>query len=334
MSARAADGGSLSMPRRWRLPGPVRRRMLLTPDLMDFSVRGFRTGDPATRQHLEAICASVLLGYNAVVREDIPEPVDELDAIEPEFRGWGYEGAGMACAVLDVLTQSGGRRIRALLTGSGEQFRYTIQVGVGMALAQLRLPGWGRLSGLDPVLRWLAWDGRGFWQGFFQPTRHLRPARVAARSRSVPGRVRDQGLGRSLWFVECADVVAIADRIDGFHPSRRADLWAGVGLAAAYAGGADAAGLLTLTQRAAGHRGELAQGAAFAAVARCHSGIVPERTVLATRALAGAEPDVAAGWGTAAIAQVSAAGHDEISAYERVRGLTRAAWLAFAGEGR
>ena len=141
-----------------------------------------------------------------------------------------------------------------------------IHVGAGWAYARLgrRLPR--AIEKLDPLLRWLAVDGYGFHEGFFHPN-----VTVVKRQRRRPlggycARAFDQGLGRSLWFVEGAGVDAIAGIISSFESVRRPDLWAGVGLAAAYAGGVGGAELERLRDRAAlDHSGELAQGAAFAA---------------------------------------------------------------------
>src|SRR3712207_8380154 len=47
----------------------------------------------------------------------------------------------------------------------------------------------------------------------------------------------DQGLGRSLWFVQGADVRRIPATVNAFPAERRPDLWSGLGLACGYAGG-------------------------------------------------------------------------------------------------
>jgi hypothetical protein len=90
--------------------------------------------------------------------------------------------------------------------------------------------------------------------------------------------VFDQGVGRSLWFAEGADVNRIAGAIDRFVVERRSDLWSGVGLAAAYAGGAGVDDLRALRLRAASYAPNLAQGAAFAAEARARADNPTEHT--------------------------------------------------------
>src|ERR1039457_1019400 len=80
-----------------------------------------------------------------------------------------------------------------------------------------------------------------------------------------PRRAFDQGLGRSLWFVEGADASRIAAAISSFPKARQPDLWSGVGLACAYAGGRDQAHLELLRETAGPYVAQVAQGAAFAA---------------------------------------------------------------------
>jgi hypothetical protein len=82
--------------------------------------------------------------------------------------------------------------------------------------------------------------------------------------------------------------------IDAFAQPRHADLWAGTGLAATYAGGADEAELNRLWQRAGRYRPQLAQGSAFAAGARVRAHLVVPHNEVATQVLCGMTPAEAA----------------------------------------
>ncbi|MFE0150830.1 DUF1702 family protein [Nonomuraea sp. NPDC059007] len=259
-------------------------RKLLCQDAgqVDFERRGFRLG-PA-RGHLEAVGLAFIAGFNAAG----PDGTD-VSGLAPEMRGFAYEGAGMACAMHDVLTLSGGRRLAALLAGQGREHTYPIHLGAGQAFARLRLRPWPMRKALDPLLRWLSWDGYGFHQAFFR-----RP--VGLTTNGVRRAIRDQGYGRALWFRECADVDALAVTIAAFPLDRHADLWSGAGLAAVHAGGATPDDLVRLARHAGENRADLAQGAAVAAAARVRSGLVPAHTEQAIEILAGAGPERAAGW--------------------------------------
>ncbi|HXT51655.1 MAG TPA: DUF1702 family protein, partial [Thermoanaerobaculia bacterium] len=108
--------------------------------------------------------------------------------------------------------------------------------------------------------------------------------------RKVVGYARrafDQGVGRSLWFVRGANPRRIADTIERFPAARQANLWAGVGLAATFAGGCDEAVLRELVRFATPFASMLAQGAAFAAEARVRGSNPAEHTDLACQLISG-----------------------------------------------
>jgi len=233
----------------------------------------------------------------------------------------------MACTTLDVLTITGGRRLRDLLSGQGMRYPHMIHMGAGWAYARLHMrPMWG-IRSVHPLLRWLAFDGFGFHQGFFATDRTVGRQRSAGLMDRTRRAIFDQGLGRMLWFHECAGVDDVILRIAEFPPGRRADLWSGVGLAATYTGGASAAELERLSVAAAedGFRAHLVQGSAFACASRLISGIVPEHTVAATPALCGVEVDEAGGWTDTALI---ALGHNAHSGdhYQIWRAGIRKAW--------
>ncbi|WP_396897614.1 DUF1702 family protein [Nocardia colli] len=317
-----------------RIPAVIRRRMMIPVRAMDFEVRGFRSTDPDLRARLEGVCSSLLAGYNPVMRYGVPEPLEEIEKLDPDMRGFAYEGAAIACAMLDVLTLSRGRNVPTLLSSpTAQHYPQLTAIGIGLGLAQLRKSGWGGLGevdGLDPLVRWMAVDGRGFWGSFFHTTKYLATKRTAHPVQSLAEQVMDQGVGRSLWFVECADVPALGRRVSTFHPSRHADLWAGIGLAACYAGGADDAGLAQIIELSGEHRAQLAIGAATPSRARVLSGSIPVFAEQATKAFTGVDVKTAAGWETDAIREVGPHA-DTVADYLRMRELVRRSWLISTG---
>lgn len=180
-----------------------------------------------------------------------------------------------------------GRRA-ALLRGPGAPHTYLIHVGAGWTLGQLPL------RRPDPLLGWLALDGYGFHAGFFDWPRAVRRRQDPARVTGYAREVFDQGLGRSLWFVEGLDVERIAATVAGFPAGRRDDLWSGVGLACAYAGGSDRAAVEHLRAAAGPHLPAMAQGAAFAAEARRSAQNLTPDTSLACEVLCGMSAQQAA----------------------------------------
>src|SRR5262249_28067850 len=124
----------------------------------------------------------------------------------------------------------------------------------------------------------------------------------------------DQGLGRSLWFVEGADVTKIPETVRTFDSARWADLWSGIGLAAAYVGGAEADALGAMRAAAGPYEPALAQGAAFAAKARQRAGTPAAHTDLACQILCGLSANEAADVTDDALEDLSEAG--PLPAYE------------------
>lgn len=260
-----------------------------------FARRGFRAGDAGARQRLEQIGRTFLHGYHAALEENEPERLAQrLNAVELEWRGFAFEGAAMGLSLLDHLTPWRRSRLRAFLNGPGSTHAYMVHVGVGWTLARLRRQVEPTLARLDPVLRWLAVDGYGFHEGYFHWPHVVEGQMIPHRLTSYARRVFDQGLGRSLWFVDGADVKRIPTTIAAFPPSRQADLWSGIGLACAYAGGVEGCALQALRAAAGAHRPQLAQGAAFAAKARQRAGNPAAHTQLACEIICGVPADVAA----------------------------------------
>ena len=251
-----------------------------------FSRRGFRSSDDALRLRLEQFGKTFLDGYHAALEaEDDAALTRRLDSVEAEVRGFAYEGAGMALALLDCLKPWGRKRLRPFLDGAGSAHNYMMHVGVGWALARLRRNPSKALAGFDPLLRWLALDGYGFHEGYFRWPDYIGRQKLPRRLNGYARRAFDQGLGRSLWFVEGADIERLPAVVAAFDEARHADLWSGVGLACAYAGGPDANGLEALRIGAGRFSPHLAQGVVFAAAARQRAGNMAEHTRQACRDL-------------------------------------------------
>lgn len=211
-----------------------------------------------------------------------------LNQLDSELLGFAFEGAAMGLALLDLMTPWQKDRWLHFMQSGGAEHIYMSHVGVGWALARLQRWRGGHPRLTDPLLRWLAIDGYGFHEGYFHWPKFIRSRALPERLSGYSRRVFDQGLGRSLWFVNGADVQRIAATVAAFPVTRRADLWSGVGLACAYAGGVDQAALTALRAAAAPlYQAQLAQGASFAAKTRQRAGNPTEHTEMACRMLCG-----------------------------------------------
>jgi hypothetical protein len=260
----------------------------ISPGETSFARRGFRGDSAAVRERLERVGASFVHGYHAALEETGPEAVAaRIDELEREFRGFAFEGAGMALALLDAITPGRRDRLDRFLAGPGEPHVYLVIVGAGWILARLPVSPERLLARLDPVKGWLAMDGYGFHEGFFRWPRSVERREIPRKVRGYARRGFDQGLGRSLWFVDGADVKRLPATIGAFPGERQADLWSGLGLACAYAGGRTRAEVEALAQAAGEHLPAFAQGVTFAAKARERAGNLAPQTELAAEVVCG-----------------------------------------------
>lgn len=283
------------------------RRLLLAPSFADveFATRGFPVTPTAATRRLEQIPQSVVAGFAwGIELRGLDELERHLALVEPELRGFAYEGAAMACTVRDAMAGGRGDRARDLLEGPGRGHIFLTYIGIGFAMARLPRALWGKVIPplrdvpYHPVMSWLAVDGYGFDLAYFHTdrwvTRQERPRPYPFDGH--PGyfsRAVDQGIGRALWFIHGAAVSDVAAAVDRFAADRRGDLWAGVGLAATFAGGCEPADYETLRRLSGGFAGELALGSVFAAKARDFSGFEPGHHAAAVSALTGMSPQAA-----------------------------------------
>ena len=240
-----------------------------------------------TAAHLDRVVEAFQTGFLAACRAaDVAAIPEHLSSVDGCRRGFAYEGAAMALGLLDALSPWSKRRLSRLFALAGG-YTYLMHVGAGWALARVgRLEG-ARFHQLDPLLKWLALDGVGFHDGFMRPGTHA-PTGPRPGMSAYAARVFDQGVGRSLWFTAHAQSNAIIERIAAADVQRRPDLWSGVGLACAYAGGITVPEIRLLQNACGPLHAHLAQGVAFAAEAHMRGlGRVPPHTELACEAICG-----------------------------------------------
>lgn len=298
------------------LLGQARRRFLgLSPAEASFARRGFLAGRDDARHRLEQIGVTFLSGYHAALEETGLAPLARrLAAVDTDLRGFAFEGSAMGLALLDCFTPWRKDRWRTFTEGLAESHIYMMHVGLGWALARLRRSVTPYLSRLDPLLGWLAVDGYGFHEGYFSWPRYVEQRAIPASLNGYERRVFDQGLGRSIWFVKGAEVAVVASAINSFPAARREDLWSGVGLACAYAGGCERAALMSLRVAANTHLPSLAQGVAFAAKTRHRAANLNSHTETVCRLIWGHSAEEAAAITDTALEDLRA--EDGLPAYE------------------
>jgi uncharacterized protein DUF1702 len=256
---------------------------------------GYQEDMDQTWLSFEPVARTLVEGfYTALDDSRFEVLVPRLDAVEVELRGIAYEGAGMGLMLLDSL-MPWKNRLQAFLDGPGAPYDGLVYIGAGLVLPRVPKRPERFLARQDPLLRWFVMDGYGFYEGFFSWRRSIEEKVIPARLSGYARRAFDHGLGRSLWFATGANVDRIIATINAFPPARQADLWAGIGLACAYAAGVvDREAIKTLQTAAGPYRPQLAVGAAMAAKFRQKAGSTAPHTELACEVLWGLSGDMVA----------------------------------------
>ena len=254
-----------------------------------FPALGFHVGDSHTHERLEHIVRLFARTYNMALDDANPEKVGARveEEVALDLRGFAHEAAAMAFAVIDM-TRLGSKRL--FVTYAHDicpGHAYLAYVGGGVAHGAVRRDCSGLRQALDPFSSWLVLDGRGFYYSFFRTAATVRKHSTPSGLDEMQLRQFDAGIGRGLWFVECGVPARIEATIASFPTERQAAVWAGIGLAAAYAGGVDQAVLEDVRDRAADNITMLAQGVALAAHARTRAKNVAPQVELATEVVWG-----------------------------------------------
>jgi hypothetical protein len=236
----------------------------------------------------EPVARNLVNGFKTALDDDrFAVLVPRLDAVEEDFRGVAYEGAGMGLMLLDSLGPWK-KRLKAFIAGPGAPYDWLLYIGAGLVLPRVPMHPDRFLAKLDPFLRWFVMDGYGFYEGFFSGERSVNKHIIPSRVRGYGCRAFDHGLGRSIWFSTGANVNRIVSTISSFPQNRQADLWGGIGLACAYAACVVDRDAIRILRQAAGPYGpNMAAGAAVAATFRMQTGGVAEQTDLACEVLCG-----------------------------------------------
>ena len=274
------------------LPAVIRKILVLDPRRVEFRIRGFELAEKSHEERLESIGKAFLRGYNLTLStHSLGEFERAMAQEEALLRGFFVEGGAMGSALVDSVPFR-----RPMLGKFRERFegRYPLLVhaGTGLAMSKLSWREKAIVGALDPFYRWMAYDGMGYHNVYFQQEKTLNnPKRTLA---GYASRAYDQGVGRGIWFVSGADIDKAAALVDSMTADRQADIWSGIGLASCYAGPADERVFLDGYQLA-GPSGEwFAQGIAFACSARMGDQSMPETIREAIRTLWGMEPEALA----------------------------------------
>lgn len=231
-------------------------------------LRKVRPLPPETAKRYDNVRDSFGIGYQIAFKaEQLADIAPQLNAaVEPELRGFAFEGVGTALAQRQVQTRQ--NVVEAFANGPGAAYETYIYVGMGLMIGKSGIPLEPHLAALNSSRAWLVIDGYGFEHGLSHWRECLEAQTIPPLLTGFACRVFDQGLGRSIWFIDGTDAERIPKTIAAFPDARKADLWGGVGYACSYAGGIEPSTVETLATAAGPYKAMMAQAAAIAARSR------------------------------------------------------------------
>jgi hypothetical protein len=200
--------------------------------------------------------------------DDIPALIEYLEHTEKEFSSIAYESASMAIALKSFGADTFPKEWLLFANGPAIAHLAQVYVGLGWAIAKSGSPFSTTVKKLDPRFYFRIVDGCGYYDGSFKQRQTVINKQLPVYLPTEALSMYYQGIGRSIWYTEKADVHTIAGRIETFEASRHADLWRGVGIAVAYVGGCSDDDLKTLFKYASTNSFQLTCGAALAARSR------------------------------------------------------------------
>jgi len=272
----------------------------ISPTEASFERRGFDCLDSMARANLEEVLRVFIHGYNLTLEIQDYELLASRfeDDFDQHYAGFAFEGAGMCCALLDLLAPRKTSRLRDFTDTAGRKHDYIATVGAGFAVA--RLPYGLRaldryMEKLDPMVAWCVLDGYGFHQGVFHHRVFINECKEPpAALADYDKRLFDSGIGRSLWWVKGASPLLIRQTIDRFREARRGELWHGIGVACTYAGGVGEGSLTDLLELSGKYQADFLSGIPFAARMRQKGENSSKSTELACNLLLNMTSDQAA----------------------------------------
>lgn len=200
--------------------------------------------------------------------DSMPALIEYLENTEKEFCSVAYESASMAIALKSFEKDTFPNDWLLFAGGPAAAHLPQVYVGLGWAIAKSNLPFLTTIKKIDSKFYFRIADGCGYYDGSFKHRRTVTNKELPVYLPAAAMPMYDQGVGRSIWYTEKADLHKICSKIETFATARHADLWRGVGIAVAYVGGCDDADLKILFQYAATNGFQLACGAALAARSR------------------------------------------------------------------
>ncbi|MEO5948617.1 MAG: DUF1702 family protein [Chitinophagaceae bacterium] len=206
-----------------------------------------------------------------LTNHELEELIAFLDTELPEFRSVAYESASMEIGLQDLSCGNELNNWKIFYRSAAKAHTFHMDIGLGWAFAKKEISPDPYLKSLYPVIRWMVFDGIGYYHGLFNGRRTIKNKMVPSGIHLQDMHGFDQGLGRRLWYISKGNPNQFNQLIQAFHFSRHANLWRGLGIACGYVGGNDKANLEQLLNYSGEFKDQLSTGLRFAAISRSSS---------------------------------------------------------------
>ena len=214
---------------------------------------------------------------------DCKNHVAELESADIEFRSIAFESASMSIALEDLKQGDKLTNWLPFLNETASAHATQVHVGLGWAFAQTLKNPIAYLPELNPMMRYRVLDGYGYYEGIFRRRRSIINHLKLQVEDTVASSALDQGIGRSIWYLNKGIIDDAKNMIDGFAVERRKDLWRGLGIAIAYVGGCNEELLQKIFSKADSYKTQLATGSVMALVSRDSAKYISADTELACK---------------------------------------------------
>jgi len=192
--------------------------------------------DPANRERVDGILQHFLYGFNqTITAKNCAAARVRCDSLPVIFQPFAHEGLAMGYT-LHKLFRYSPEAFEADVVRPRPEFRYLYYVGLGFwaGIRNQTPPKVERLTqGLDPLHRYLCFDGYGFKVAFFDSKRDPSSLDRLQGFRGYARNAAYQGVGRALFFLHMDEPGELIRRMASLGPYA-ADAAAGVGLAAVF----------------------------------------------------------------------------------------------------
>jgi hypothetical protein len=202
---------------------------------------------------------------------ELEELISFLDSEPPEFRSVAYESASMAKGLQELSDGKELNNWKIFYQRSASVHTFHMDIGLGWAFAKTEISPTSYLESLNPLMRWMVYDGIGYYYGLFKGRRTVKNQQIPEGIDATELYGFDQGLGRRLWYIAKGEVKEVTDLIQAFLATRQPDLWRGVGIACGYVGGNKQEDLEFLLSASGACRKQLQTGITLAAISRIAS---------------------------------------------------------------